>query len=131
MKSVCWISLVLAATACSVPFQGPPSKREIDTAAYGVSPSDVKRRCLADAQRRYTGILQVAVGTAVRAWYGELGGIGQTRDIRYGWSVPFKAYALTFTSLSQLTVQGNYFFRQNRLEAVVDNTGLHFINPPR
>jgi hypothetical protein len=123
-------ALPFALVACAVPYQAGPSDEEIANADYGPAPTAYQALLERDVRARFRSIVHVRFGTPRRAWYGELGGLTETRDIRFGWAVNFRAYTIGFTALNKLAVQGDYFFRDDQLQGIAVGGEFKFLPVP-
>ena len=105
-KALLTAALAIAFVACAAYREGP-SDDEIANADYGPSPISYQMLLERDVRSRFKSIMHVRFGAPRRAWYGELGDLTKTRDIRFGWAVRFRAYTLGFTAMNKLAVQGD------------------------
>ena len=121
-KATLTAALPFALVACATTHPGP-SDDEIANANYGPAPISFETMLERDVRTRFKTIVHVRFGRPRKAWYGELGDLTKSRDIRFGWAVQFRAYTLGFTTMNQLAVQGDYFFREDQLQGIAIGSG--------
>ena len=121
-KAILSAALLFALVACATSRAGPADD-EIANADYGPAPIAYQTLLERDVRTRFPGIVNIRLGNPRKAWYGELGDLTKTRDIRFGWAVQFRAYTLGFTTMNKLAVHGDYFFRMDQLQGIVIGAG--------
>jgi len=98
-------------------------------ADYGPPPESTEERVRRDVRQRFPQMLRVTVGPPRRGWFGQLGGVAEKRDVRFGWIVGYRAYSVGFLGIQEPQRQGDYFFRNDLLEGIAEGGEVRFIQP--
>jgi hypothetical protein len=96
MKRIVLVVLVICLCAitwkCAVPFQGGPSKEEMDKADYGPVPTDCEtaiKKWMKDNSKDLSSaqLKNIGIGQPEKSWWGQTGALLSQRVINYGWRV--------------------------------------------